>query len=84
MPGHPKYLPRLVARMYAKGGKMNTAIEFLRGTYHQYEDESIKKSIADRLNILIAKQQIRPLESAAEVYKKTYGEYGKMRSPITI
>jgi tetratricopeptide (TPR) repeat protein len=77
MPGRPNYLPRLVARMYAKGGRMETAIQFLKETYHQYEDENVKESIAGRLNILMAKQQISQLESAAEVYKKGYGEYPK-------
>lgn len=75
MPGHPEYLPRLAARMYAKGGKADVAISFLRETYNQSEDRNVKEAIAERLNILMAKQQTVPLENAAEVYKKTYGEY---------
>ena len=75
MPGHPKYLPRLAARMYAKSGKMDVAIDFLKETYNQQEDENAKKAIAERINILMAKRQIRPLEDVAEIYKKNYDKY---------
>ena len=77
MPGHPAYLPRLVARMYAKGGKIETAIQFLKETYQQYEDENVKRSIEGRLNILMAKRHIPQLERIVAVYKNTYGEYPK-------
>ena len=75
MPGHPPYLPRLVARMYAKAERIDTAIEFLRGTYSQYDDQSVKEVIAQRVNILVAKKQARSLEPIVEEYKKTYGRY---------
>ena len=75
MPNHPEYLPRLAARMYAKSGKTDLAIDFLRETYDQHEDENVKRAIAERINLLMARQQIRPLEDAAEAYRKTYGKY---------
>ncbi len=84
MPGHPEYLPRLAARMYAKGGKTDDAIDFLKAMYQQYEDKNVKKSIAERINILMAKQQIRPLKDAVEAYKKIYGEYpGKLEELVS-
>jgi tetratricopeptide (TPR) repeat protein len=75
MPGHPAYLPRLVARMYAKGERTDTAIEFLREIQQQYDDENVKAAIAERLNILMAKRQARLLQDIVEEYRKTYGEY---------
>jgi len=75
MPGHPAYLPRLTAKMYAKSGKSDVAIDFLRASYDQYEDRNVKEAIAERINILMAKRQTVPLENVAEAYKKTYGEY---------
>jgi len=77
MPGHPTYLPRLVAKMYAKSGKEDTAIEFLRETYRQYEDENVKEAIQGRIDILMAKKQIQPLQNAVGKYKKHYHEYPK-------
>ena len=75
MPGHPEYLSKLAARMYAKGGKADMAIDFLRESYNQSEDKNVKETIAERINILMARRYIVPLENAAEAYKKTYGEY---------
>ncbi len=75
MPGHPEYLTGLTARMYAKSGKVDVAIDFLKEMYHQQADENIKKTIAERINILMAKKQIRPLKDAAEIYRKNYGKY---------
>jgi tetratricopeptide (TPR) repeat protein len=75
MPGHPAYLPRLVARMYAKGERTDTAIEFLQEIQQQYDDENIKAAIAERLNILMAKRQARILQSIVEEYEKAYGKY---------
>ena len=75
MPGHPAYLPRLTARMYAKSGKADMALEFLQETYKQYDDEKVKQAIAGRINTLKAVRDARYLEEAAEEYKRIYGEY---------
>ena len=75
MQGHPAFLPRLAARMYAKSGKTDMALEFLRETYSQYDDEKVKKAIAGRINTLMAIKGASHLEKIAEEYKRTYGEY---------
>jgi len=75
MPGHPAYLPGLVARMYAKGEKTDTAIEFLQEIQRQYDDENMKAAIDDRLNILMAMKYARILQGIVEEYNKTYGKY---------
>jgi tetratricopeptide (TPR) repeat protein len=75
MPGHPSYLPRLAARMYAKAERMDMAIDFLEKTYHQYDDEKIKATIEERLNVLIAKKYAKSLKFPVEEYKKAHGKY---------
>lgn len=75
MPGHPDYLPRLTARMYARAEKIDTAIEFLKGMYNQYEDQNTRKYISERINILVAKRQARSFKFAVDKYKETYGKY---------
>lgn len=77
IPGHPTYLPRLAARMYAKSGNEETALAFLKEAYNQYEDETVKAAIADRINRLVAKMQLKPLQNVAEKYKEDYGRYPK-------
>ena len=61
--------------MYAKADKADTAIEFLKEAYQQYDDENVKAAIAERMTILIAKKQARSLGYAVERYKEIYGEY---------
>ena len=75
IPGHPDYLPRLAAKMYARSEKLDTAIDFLKEMYEQNGDENAKSAILGRLNILFAKRQAQSLRSIIEKYKKVYGEY---------
>jgi tetratricopeptide (TPR) repeat protein len=75
IPGHPAYLPKLVARMYAKSNKIDTAIQFLEGMYNQYKEPDVKASIAERLKILVAKKQAYSLKPYVEKYKELYGKY---------
>jgi len=75
MPGHPDYLPRLAARMYAKANQLDTAIEFLREMYGQYEDPSIKETIEKRIAVLVAKKYARSLKPVVEKYKEIHGKY---------
>lgn len=75
MPGHPRYLPRLAARMYARAEDLGTAIEFLKEMYLQYDDQKVKSAIAERISILVAKKQVRLLQDAVDKYKEVYGKY---------
>lgn len=81
-PGHPAYLPKLVARMYAKAEKIDTAIQFLDSMYQQYDDPDIKSSIAERLKILVAKKEAYSLEPFIQKYKEIYGSYPKTAEDI--
>jgi tetratricopeptide (TPR) repeat protein len=75
MPGHPEYLPRLTARLYAKAEKIDTALKFLIETYRHYEDESVKETVKRRIEILAAKKYAASLRHVIERYKEIYGEY---------
>ncbi|MBD3183204.1 hypothetical protein GF312_12990 [Candidatus Poribacteria bacterium] len=75
LPGHPEYLPKLVARMYAKADKEDVAIEFLEEIYTQYNDEQVKQTIMDRLILLKAKEQAKEIQKLVERYKQIYNEY---------
>lgn len=76
-PGHPPYLPRLVARLYAKTGKIEAALDYLIDAYKRYDDPNIKSAIAGRIKLLIAKRDSIFLEEAASKYKELFGEYPK-------
>ncbi len=83
MPGHPAFLPRLTARMYAKAGKADMALEFLQETYKQYDDEKVKLAIANRINTLKAMEYASHLEKAAEEYRRIHGKYpGELKELI--
>jgi len=75
MPGHPDFLPRLAAKMYARSEKLDTAIEFLQEMYRQHDDESVRSAISGRLNILTAKKQARSIRDVLEKYKAIHGAY---------
>lgn len=66
MPGHPNYLPRLAARMYAKSDRPDVAIEFLEEMYHQHDDENVRAAISDQLNTLNAQKQAHSPSHAEE------------------
>lgn len=77
IPGHPAYLPGLVARMYTKAEKSDMAVQFLESMYQQYDDPDVKESISERLKILIAKKEAQSLKQAIMKYKEVYGVFPK-------
>ena len=82
MPGHPQYLPRLAAKMYAEANQADVALAFLREIYDQYQDESVRAAVAQEMNEIMAKKQIGGLEQAADRYKRIYGVYPKELSML--
>lgn len=49
LPGHPKYLPQLTARLYDQSGEKENAVQFLQVMYSNIEDENMKKQIKERI-----------------------------------
>tara|TARA_Y100000031_G_C8158353_1_gene355682 strand:+ start:109 stop:1008 length:900 start_codon:yes stop_codon:yes gene_type:complete len=74
-PGHPRYLPFLVARLYANDRDPEIAIKFLTEIYHSTENEKAKKDIQKRINEVIVERDILILEQARDHYKKKTGLY---------
>lgn len=54
LPGHPEYLPKLAASLYARAGKVEAAIEFLERVYDSLEDERLRSNILAKINDLKA------------------------------
>lgn len=49
IPGHPAYLPKLAARLYAQAGKKETAVQFLEQMIHETEDDKVKEALQERI-----------------------------------
>lgn len=79
LPGHPAYIPRLVARMYAKSGKLDVAMEFLEEIDKEYDDPTIKTAIVGRYKELIIEKHKIFLNGVVEKYE---GEYGHKPTAI--
>lgn len=75
LPRSPAYLPKLAAKLYAKAGDPDTAIEFLTQVYRSTDDERMKKEIEERIKEVMVERDIQYLERAVEVYRKRFGEY---------
>lgn len=54
LPGHPEYLPRLAASLYAKAGRMEDAIAFLEALSLTVEDERLRMNIWAKIQDLKA------------------------------
>jgi len=79
LPGHPAYVSRLVARMYAKSGKLDVAMAFLEEIDKEYDDKIIKAAIAGRYKELIIERHKIFLNGVVEKYEEKYG-----RKPLAI
>jgi tetratricopeptide (TPR) repeat protein len=76
LPGHPDYLPRLVGLLYAKLGKIEFAIEYLKEIYKLFEDdEKMRAAIDSQIKELVVEKHTIFLKDAAEIYKKVRGKY---------
>jgi len=73
LPGHPAYVPRLVARMHAKSGKLDVAMAFLEEIEKEYDDATIKSAIAGRYKELIIEKHKIFLNGMVKKYEEKYG-----------
>jgi tetratricopeptide (TPR) repeat protein len=72
LPGHPPYLPKLVARLYAQAGTPEVALEFLYRVYEQAPNEKIREELKERMKEVIIERDIIFLEKAVKVYQERY------------
>ncbi len=72
LPGHPPYLPKLVARLYAQAGSPEVALEFLARAYEQAPNELIREELKRRMKEVIIERDILFLEKAVKIYQERY------------
>ena len=67
LPGRPLYLPRFIARLYARTGSLETALELWKAIYEEAGNEWIKKRAREEMNSILAKMQShRPAQAPAQ------------------
>lgn len=74
-PGHPRYLPFLVARLYANARDPEIAIRFLMEIYTTTNNKKAKEDIEKRIKEIMVERDIQILERARDQYKKKTGSY---------
>ncbi len=52
LPGHPPYLPRFAASLYAGTGDFQAALQFLHQMYESTEDEEIRRTLLEKIRDL--------------------------------
>jgi tetratricopeptide (TPR) repeat protein len=72
IPGHPRYLPKLVARLYAQAGSPEVALEFLYRASEQAPNEKIREELKERMKEVIIERDIIFLEKAVKIYQEKY------------
>ncbi|MBF0224836.1 MAG: hypothetical protein HQK76_05210 [Desulfobacterales bacterium] len=74
-PRAPKYLPRLVAKLYANINDHDVAIKFLQEIIDNADNEDLKKSLKLRLNEVIIDKDIKLLEKALNIFYSKFNKY---------
>lgn len=72
LPGHSAYLPGLAARLYVEAKDPSLALEFLKNTYQDTKDESVKQQIETRIREVMIERDILLLNKAMESYTQKY------------
>jgi tetratricopeptide (TPR) repeat protein len=75
LPGAPKYLPGLTARMLVQAGNPEAALEFLERLYQQTEDERARGALARRMADVIVERDLRLLEETLRRYRTAQGRW---------
>jgi tetratricopeptide (TPR) repeat protein len=74
LPGSPKYLPHLAAKMTLEAGDPDAALEFLQRIYQQVQDERVREGLAQRMKEIVAERDIRFLEEGIHRYRAIFGK----------
>jgi tetratricopeptide (TPR) repeat protein len=69
IPGRPHYLPRMIARLYAKTGALETALELWKVIYEESGNEWIKSRARKEIQSILA--QMRTQHSAQDPGRKS-------------
>jgi hypothetical protein len=83
-PGHPRYIPKLVSRLYVNAKDPEIAISFLNEILSITKDETVKKDLEKRIKEVIVERDIQKLEQARDLFKKKNGFYpGRLEDLVT-
>lgn len=64
LPDRPHYLPRMIARLYAKTGALETALELWKAIYEESDNEWIRKRAQEEMKKILAEMQAqRPAQN---------------------
>ena len=75
LPGAPKYLSGLTARMLVQAGNPDAALEFLERMYQQTQDDRAKAALTRRIADVTVERDIRLLEEAVRRYQTAHGRW---------
>ena len=73
LPGAPKYLSGLTARMLVQAGNPEAALEFLERMYQQAQDDRAKAALTRRIADVTVERDLRLLEEAVRRYQTAHG-----------
>ncbi len=66
LPGRPHYLPRMIARLYAKTGALETAFELWKAMYETTDNEWVKQTAKREMEKVLAQLRSRPSVRAGQ------------------
>jgi tetratricopeptide (TPR) repeat protein len=72
LPGAPKYLAPLAARLYVSAREPQVAIDMLARMYEQTSDENVKQILERRLKEVVVERDLQLLEEAISRYRRLY------------
>jgi hypothetical protein len=73
-PGHPKWLPLLVARLHVQANAPEVALEFLVRVYENTHDAGLRQQLEIRMKEVLVERDLVLLEQAISRYENRFGE----------
>ena len=73
LPGSPRYLPRLVARLRSQADDLETAEVFLLELARGAEDDGLRSTCLAALDEIGVERRARELDAAREAYRERFG-----------
>jgi hypothetical protein len=82
LPGSPRHLPLLAARMLSEGREPETALAFLAEMETQETNPGRREALRNRIREVIVERDIQELERAAATYRERFGGYPETLSGL--
>jgi tetratricopeptide (TPR) repeat protein len=72
LPGRPKYIPLLAARLYAEAQEPALALEFLNRMYEESKDEQVRAQLQVRMKEVMIERDVEQLGRAVDQFTARY------------